>query len=223
MPRKRYLAAAPLAVLAALVAVFAWGQLQPKPEGFAPTVAVAADTSTAATAADAPTAAATAVAGPVHHTVDARDKVEWAFFDFESGAVVAGAAFASADWDLAFRRTKLRTNSGVTNPGGPGGAINLGEVALEEAAVSAAVEFSVDALDDEGDNVGNPAIPKWYSYNFVRHVILARENVYLVRTGGEFDALVRFESYYCDDESPGCVTFSYLLVPTSTGDSATLR
>lgn len=61
---------------------------------------------------------------------------------------------------------------------------------------------------DDGDKNENPAIPKWYRYNFVRHVVVARENVYVVRTGGERDAIVRFDSYYCDDGSPGCVTFT---------------
>ncbi len=200
IPRKRYLLIIPLVALATASALVGWGQLQPKPRGYTPTV-----TAIAAAVPDRST--------PVRFTVDARDKVDWVFFDFETGVVAS--TFEATDWDLAFRRTKLRTNSGATNVAGPGGAMNLGESTLEAAVVPPNVDFAVDALDED-DNLRNPSIPKWYRYNFLRHVILARPDVYLLRTGGEQYALVRFESYYCEDESPGCVTFSYQLVPAAT-------
>ncbi len=204
IPRKRYLLIVPLATLATVAALLGWGQLQPKPQGYTPTASAAAEATPDRSV-------------PVRYTVDARDKLEWVFFDFESGVVAS--TFGASDWDLAFRRTKLRTNSGATNAAGPGGAINLGESTLEAAVVPSSVDFAVDALDED-DNLRNPSIPKWYRYNFIRHVILARAEVYLVRTGGEQDALVRFESYYCEDESPGCVTFSYRLVPARSESEA---
>lgn len=210
IPRKRYLLILPLAALVTVAALLGWGQLQPKPRGYSPTAAAVPVTPEVAEAAPDILAAAPQPARPVRYTVDARDKVEWVFFDFETG--VLASIFEATDWDLAFRRTKLRTNSGATNAAGPGGAMNLGEGTLEAAVVPGDVDFAVDALDED-DNLRNPSIPKWYRYNFIRHVILARPDVYLVRTGGEQDALVRFESYYCEDESPGCVTFSYRLVP----------
>jgi hypothetical protein len=199
--RKTYLAGAPLLLVAGIAAVFIWGQLQPKPEGFVPTAvegAVFGD------------------AGPVQYTIDARDRSEWVFFDFARGSVVE-SDFEAADWQLAFRRTKLLTNSGVTNPGGPTGVINLGEALLEEVVAPARLDFAVDELGGEdNDTVQNSAIKKWYRYNFIRHVVIARPDVYLIRTGGDRDALVRFDSYYCDDESPGCVTFHYRLVPRAS-------
>ncbi len=199
--RKAYLAGVPLLIIVVIAGVFIWGQLQPRPEGFAPTAA-----------------AADAAAGPVQYTIDARDSSEWVFFDFVRGTVVE-SEFEASDWHFAFRRTKLLTNSGVTNPAGPTGVINLGEALLEEAVAPAQLDFAVDELGGEdNDTVQNPAIKKWYWYNFVRHVVIARSDVYLIRTGGDRDALVRFDSYYCDDESPGCVTFRYRLVPRA-GDA----
>lgn len=196
---KIYAVAVPLAIVVALAAVFVWGQFQPKPPGFAPTVAeaVTVEPETAT----------------VQFTVDARDKLEWVFFDFDSGAVV-DSDFTALDWDFAFRRTKLRTNSGETNALGPVGVAGLGEVDLALIEPPAAPQYAVDALiGEDGDELKNPAIEKWYFYNFVRHVIVARADVYLVRTGGARDAMVRFDSYYCEDQSPGCVTFTYRLVP----------
>ncbi|HJM89108.1 MAG TPA: hypothetical protein QF624_05705 [Dehalococcoidia bacterium] len=69
----------------------------------------------------------------------------------------------------------------------------------------------------------NPEIMKWYFYNFVRHVIVARDDVYLIRTGEGQDAIVRFDSYYCEDESPGCITFTYRLVPSVSSAGSVAR
>lgn len=199
---KTYAVAVPVAAVAALATVVIWGQLQPKPAGFAPTEEAAV--------------AAVPDSSAVQFTVDARDKKQWVFFDFDSGTVV-DSDFTALDWDLAFRRTKLLTNSGETNARGPGGVVNLGAIDFELADPPVAAQFAVDALiGEDGDQLRNPAIEKWYRYNFIKHVIVARADVYLVRMGGDLDAIVRFDSYYCEDESPGCVTFTYRLVP-STG------
>ncbi len=199
---KTYAVAIPLAVVAALATGVIWGQLQPKPAGFAPTEEAAV--------------AAVPDSSAVQFTVDARDKKQWVFFDFDSGTVV-DSDFTALDWDLAFRRTKLRTNGGETNALGPVGVAGLGETDFALAELPDTPKFTVDALmGEDGDELKNPAIEKWYRYNFIKHVIVARADVYLVRTGGDRDAVVRFDSYYCEDESPGCVTFTYRLVP-STG------
>lgn len=197
---KTYAFGLPLAVVAVLGALLVWGQLQPRPPGYAPSFAGGIE-------------AAAQPAAPVQYTVDARDGERWVFFDFTRGSVVK-AGFDAPGWDLAFQRTRLVTNSGATNPAGPAGIIDLGEMMFEDALAPAAAEFAIDeVVGDGGERNENPAIRKWYRYNFVRHVIVARENVYVVRTGGERDAIVRFDSYYCEDGSPGCVTFTYRLVP----------
>lgn len=232
--RRTYLIGVPLLLVAAVAAVLLWGQLQPKPPGFAPTVSSPATASgqpapsnatpqpapdAASTPATAsPTAVATAMAEPVRYTVDARDSDNFVFFNFTRGTVV-DTTFEALDWDFALQRTTLLTNSGLTNPEGPTRVVNLGETDLAAPVLPEVIEFTVDApAGEDGDEVRNPGIPKWYMYNFVRHVVVARPNVYLVRTGGPLDALVRFDSYYCEDESPGCVTFHYRLVLRDAGD-----
>ncbi len=190
---RTWLVAVPAALILVLVAVFVWGELQPKPAGYAAGVA----------------------SGDrwVRVTIDATSREEWVLFDFERGEVIEDD-LTSPGWDLAFRRTKILTNSGVTNPAGPGGAFDLGEIALEDAALPPAAAFETDRFGgDDRDEPENPAIGRWYSYSFVRHVVSVKPNAYLVRTGGELDALVQFDSYYCDDGDPGCVTFRYRLVP----------
>ena len=145
-------------------------------------------------------------------TVDARDDSAWAFVSFTSGTIAA-RDFAGSDWDLAFQRTSLRTNSGVTNAGGPGGAVALGEIGFAEASVPSNAEFTVDAFEEDGgEDVSNAAISDWYVYRFADHTISPHPQLFAVRTHGGQIAIVKFESYYCADGSAGCVTLRYELV-----------
>jgi heme-binding HmuY-like protein len=212
----------PLLLLSALAALFVWGQLQPRPEGFAVTATL--DEAVAPATTEVPVIAEVEVTpASTQYTLDARDKVEWAFFDIDSGGLIT-STFADSDWDLAFRRTKLLTNSGITNPDGAVGATDLGELDLETAVAPEAPLFVVDALGgDDGDDQRNAAISRWYNYDFIRHVIVARANVYLVRTSDGGEAVIQFDSYYCEDELPGCVTFRYRLLSDGTGDEQTAQ
>jgi len=196
--KRTWLIGLPGLLVLAVVGLFVWGQFQPKPPGFAPTN---------------PDEAALVTEEWTRYTLDARSTVDWVLFDFEEGRVVDGG-FAAPGWDVAFRRTKLLTNSGVTNSSGPGGAFDLGEVLLEDAIPPASAAFAVDRLGgDDDDEPENPAAGRWYSYSFISHIVSAKPNTFLLRTGESRDALVQFDSYYCADEESGCITFRYRLVP----------
>jgi len=221
----------PVVLILALVGLFAWGSAQPKPEGFAPTAATEATTviddsapvvETTVVQESPPveprsptgeTASVDDTVETIRYTVDARSKKAWVLFDFTTGELVDGD-FTTAGWDIALKRTKLLTNSGVTNPSGPGGALDLGEVPLEEATPPDTASFSVDVLAGEDeDEPENPEIGGWYTYSFIKHIVSVAPNTYLVRTGEDRDAMVQFDSYYCEDEEPACITFRYRLVP----------
>jgi len=173
-----------------------WIQLRPSPPGFAPT-----------------SGQALVVAGQppdiVQYTIDARSRREWVYFDFSSGTVVSTSR-DSLDWDLAFKRTDILTNGGDTNPAGAGGAVDLGEIPLSEA-VPPADGYLADATDDE-NGVENPALHKWYNYNWTTHIITSKNHTYALKTGTAEVVLLTFVSYYSDDGSPGCVTFRYRFV-----------
>ncbi len=219
--KRTWLIGVPLFMVIGIVGLFAWGGAQPRPEGFAPMqtdVMAAAPAPSAPSVAEEPDEPAEGEP-PVRITLDAVSMDTWVLFDLVEGRIVDGD-FSSEGWDLAFRRTKLLTNSGVTNPTGPGGAYDLGEVPLEEATVPGAVSFVVDHLGGEDeDEPENEQIGHWYSYSFISHIVSTKPNTYLVRTGESFDALVYFDSYYCDDEESGCVTFSYRLVPAVAAEN----
>lgn len=178
-----------------VMGVLVWGYFQPKPPGFAPTDGESG---------------ALVTEDWAQFTVDATNTDEWVFFDFNLGRTVE-TTFAGPEWDIAFKRTDLVTNSGATNPSGEGGAVDLGEVEIESARVPTVVDFAVDELD--GDEQANPEISQWYDYSMLTHTVHARDHTYLVRTGESQDALVQFDSYYCEDEDPACITFRYRLVP----------
>jgi hypothetical protein len=209
-----------------VVGLFAWGSFQPRPTGFAPSSpgegSVAEDE---VAAVEDEVAAVEDEIAPleepsIRYTVDATSLVDWVFFDFVEGSVV-DADFDSTGWDVAFRRTKLLTNSGVTNASGSGGAFDLGEVPLETASPPASAVFAVDRLGGEDDDdPENPAAGSWYSYSFITHIVSVKPHTYLIRTGGSRDALVQFDSYYCEDEEAGCITFRYRLVPKVADESS---
>jgi hypothetical protein len=188
--------------LIVVVGVFVWGYFQPKPAGFAPTD---------------PDAGAFVTDDWTRYTIDATSRDDWVFFDFGKGRSVE-ATLDSTNWDLAFKRTGLLTNSGLTNSTGHGGAMNLGEIPLENATAPASGIFVLDQLGgDDGDEVKNPEISRWYDYSFITHTVHAKDNTYLVRSGDDRDALVQFDSYYCDNQDAGCITFRYRLVPSVAG------
>lgn len=217
--KRTWLIGLPALLVLGVVGLFVWGGLQPRPAGFAPS-----DPDVGTVAAEEVTPVEDEIAPveelPIRYTLDATSLVDWVLFDFEEGRVV-DASLDSPGWDVAFRRTKLLTNSGVTNPSGPGGAFDLGEVPLETASPPRSVAFAVDRLGGEDDDdPENPAAGRWYSYSFITHVVSVKPHTYLIRTGGSRDALIQFDSYYCEDEESGCITFRYRLIPKVADESS---
>jgi len=182
-----------LAITLLLGAWTLWILLRPVPEGFAPT-----------------SGQALAVAGQapdiVQFTTDARSRKDWVYFNFAQGANVSTSQDA-LDWDLAFRRTDVLTNSGDTNPQGQAGAVDLGKVALEQGAAPSGGFLQDVTHEDRG--LENPALHSWYNYDWTSHIITSKDHTYALRISTGEVVLLTFVSYYCDDGSPGCITFRY--------------
>jgi len=183
-----------LATITLLIGVWAlWILLRPAPEGFAPT-----------------SGQGLAVAGQapdiVQFTADAKSRKDWVYFNFARGTNVP-ASQDTLDWDLAFRRTDLLTNGGDTNPQGPGGAVDLGKVALEEGAAPGGGFLQDMTHEDRG--LENPALHGWYNYDWTSHIITSKNHTYALQVSQGEVVLLTFVSYYCDDGSPGCITFRY--------------
>lgn len=183
-----------LAVLGLLVVGWlVWAELRPAPAGFAPTRGGAvADVSQPGSG--------------IQYTVDARSRRDWVYFSFRQGTVVSTSQ-ESADWDLAFRRTDMLTNSGDTNPRGQGGAVDLQQVPLAGAVAPDGGYLADVTHEDRG--LENPALHKWYSYDWTTHIITSREHTYALRTAAGEVVLLTIVSYYCDDGSSGCITLRF--------------
>ncbi len=99
------------------------------------------------------------------------------------------AAFTSADWDLALKRTTLYTNSGDAGIG-MGGAQQVGKafasVTAADATKVVAETFFDDMCTAKTDPIGAPlsAFSDWYDYDMATNIPTPKTNVtYIVRGG----------------------------------------
>jgi len=128
-------------------------------------------------------------------TIDVSDRHEWAGINFSQGKRLDEESSA----DLLGRRYLIRA---------PGGAVNLGNVSLEDAKVESDAEWKIDK--DNNGEIMNPAIGKWYSYSYWTHLLDPHLFTYAVRLAdGSGVAYIRIVSYYCVPEGTGCLTLRY--------------
>ena len=147
-------------------------------------------------------------AGPGPHllTIDASDPERWHYIDLARGTLVPNPA---AGWDLAFRRFEVRVNGGAGFAGGAG-VRALGAIPLDSVASVPADGY--EAMRAEGRDTTLAVLEDWYSYSYTTHVLRPRDRTYALRTASGRPAALRFESYYCPNAQPGCVTLRYRLL-----------
>jgi hypothetical protein len=148
--------------------------------------------------------------GPIIYTIDARSPTDWTYFDFSRNSVVTVGERESLDWDLAFRRYKVLSNSGKTNPKGGGGIIDLGSV--DFYAVQNAPEEGY-VIDTQGKNfleTENQAIRSWYAYSAMTNTLKTKNHTYIIRTTDGKYAKMRIRHYYCAGHVSGCMTIEYV-------------
>ncbi len=149
-------------------------------------------------------------------TIDATNENEWAYFSFETGNVTEVAdAINSEEWDIAFQRTKVKLNGGVSGPG-MGSALLLTETTFEEVTVVPEDGYSVDTEDTLA--IVPQSEEGWYIYTGPpTHWILPLEDrVFVIKAADGTFTKVRFMGYYKDNESKqdnGFVTFEYVHQP----------
>lgn len=144
-------------------------------------------------------------------TIDARDRRRWVYFDFSRGSVVTDAVTDGHNWDLAFQRIRVATNSGTTNPNGHAGVIKLGSSTPEQAPRDG---YEIDRWQgvDLSASSHNPAFRRWYRYSPLANGLVSRGRYYIVRTADRGYVRLKFISYMCPATlggGMGCVTFHY--------------
>lgn len=182
-----------LAFVIFIVALVASSLARPELATFAPTVSASREVGTE-------------TVGPITYTVDARSSEEWVYFDFSRGSTVETEP-GSLEWDIAFRRHRMITNGGATNPLGQAGVIDLGRLAIGSALTLPDAGYVAD--ERRGDEPRNRVLEGWYDYSWMSHTLEPADKVFALRTADGRYALIRFLSYYCPEAHSGCVTFRY--------------
>jgi hypothetical protein len=128
------------------------------------------------------------------------------------------AAFTSADWDLALKRTVIYSNSGDAGIG-MGGAAQVSKafasVTAADASAIKAESFFDDQCTAKTDPIGGPLSPfsDWYDYDMATNVPTPKPNLtYVVRGGTGKLFKVEIKSYTgLPDGGAGSATGYFLL------------
>ena len=146
-------------------------------------------------------------------TIDATNQENWTYFSFEQGQVVEiPNADVSKDWDLAFQRTKVKINGGVSGPGN-GEVVMLTETTFDSVAEALADGYEKDTADTLA--IVPQSKKGWYVYTGVpTHWVLPIEDrIFVFTTATGAFAKVQFLGYYKDNKAkkdPAFVTFKFV-------------
>lgn len=160
---------------------FRWSDID-APSGGEPDAGVGLD----ASAPDAGPPELDAGPPPGSTRVDASDSAAWTYVSLEGGVVTLDDPESSDAWDLAFRRSDVRTNSGASGMG-VGGA-KAEDAVFDEITIAETFDFAIDAVIDTGAPGStptslNPILRSWYDYDPTVHSVTPKDSRYIVRGG----------------------------------------
>lgn len=168
-----------------------------------------------------------------------RDYTRWVFFSFEKGDTIGSCDAQDVtenadwkkrtDWDIAFHRQDIKTNSGVSGDG-DGGIIAVEQDEFDFKAVTQAPElgYQVDKPDSVYyDMSGMAGGSIGYAYTGTTSVTdnwvvlkdmmtgnwVVTPKVYVVKTGTGNYAKIYLRSFLGDDGASGMVTMQYVYQP----------
>jgi hypothetical protein len=153
--------------------------------------------------------------------VKSTSSTTWKYFSFATNDTVQiSDPENSTDWDLAFQRYRIRTNSGLAGHAN-GGAANSylkgqsGFDALKTVSDTSTFvtdeSISVAVIQGYATYIVNPLLYTWFSLEFSAQgtLIVPSDYVYIVRTATGKYAKVWFKSYYSATNQSGYVTMQY--------------
>ena len=132
--------------------------------------------------------------------VDLRSNMKVAINDVE--------ARSSMSWDIALKRSSLRTNSGDSGPGNRELAVvqaaALAQVTTAPTAGYAGDDFATADCMLESTLIGEPqsAFGEWYDYDQDTHVVTPKAEVYVLQRSDRSRTAFRIKAYYGDPASP---------------------
>ncbi|MDL2297399.1 HmuY family protein [Bacteroidales bacterium OttesenSCG-928-B11] len=157
-------------------------------------------------------------------TIDASGFSDWKYFSFETGKEVSAADVGDYEsskfkmnWDIAFHRGDIRTNSGASG-NGKGGALkgngaklaDIITIPTEGYAVDEEAEIMIEmSADGYRTQSKNTVLATWYSSEGMPPVYVVNDYVYVVKTADGKYAKVKFTDYTDDAGAGGHISFSY--------------
>ena len=148
----------------------------------------------------------------------------WKYFSFKKGNFIETPAKPneSLDWDVAFNRYYVKTNSGTSGKG-KGGCIDSEETGFDAVTVDKNAAFTVDdslsimtTMGKNGKDSYNPEIEcegsnSWAWYKFMEGVWYYNRHVFIFRSAdGQNCAKVIFDTYKDQMGNSGHITFRYI-------------
>ena len=127
--------------------------------------------------------------------ITAKSEEEWVHFSIADGIVDVSTPESSLAWDLAFRRSSIRTNSGKSGAG-QGGALKIAAADLEYGLSQPS---GVRAVDEEvverTTYVANPLLNSWYDYDTATNNLTPKDEVYWVTSANGSSFLLEVLAY----------------------------
>lgn len=149
----------------------------------------------------------------------------WKYFSFAKNDTVTVTDPAnSSDWDLAFQRYRIRTNSGLSG-NGMGSAANSfkkGQAGFDALKIvpdttTFITDGSISIAVQQGyaTYIVNPALYSWFTLEFAAQgtQIVPTDDVFIVKTSTGKYAKVWFKSYYSATNLSGYISFQYKYQP----------
>ncbi|HVY28985.1 MAG TPA: HmuY family protein [Polyangiaceae bacterium] len=143
--------------------------------------------------------------------IAASEMQPWVYLSLKTGMALGLTdidALKSTEWDLAFKRNLIRTNSGDSGPG-DGGALRVGlawekvtRATLGNKALPTESWFTGDQCEipmDKLDSLGNvlTTYASWSEYDQATHVVSAAPDTVFITAGGDGTVYkVQIEDYY---------------------------
>ncbi|MFQ5559964.1 MAG: HmuY family protein [Nitrospinota bacterium] len=151
--------------------------------------------------------------GIVTQTIDASQN-KWVYLNFRNGILPPpdGEKPKEIRWDLAFQRKRIISNSPPITSNGDVGVINTGVKDFTADFTLPDRTFVKNTV--QKGKIINPAIDHWYDYDFMKHSLTPKEEIYLVRSTEQKVVKMKIESYYCGSENiPACYTLRFAWLP----------
>jgi hypothetical protein len=162
-------------------------------------------------------------------SLDTKDYGLWYYYTFDGNKIVGtGSADPEAaddakwkqrtDWDLAFHRYNVRTNSGTSGVG-KGGMLEASETDFDKVLAAPTTGYTADESVEisitpahppvMGPTAGSKVCDGWASYNHNEGAWVFAEKVFIIKTADGKYAKIWLKSFLDEEDNSGKITMEY--------------